>query len=107
MGPTRRDFVKTCGAGAAAWAGLALWPGEILVTRVSAEELPPDRLRELAAFALERARKAGATYADIRINRYRSQMVSLRSQPDFATGKLNHVPTITDTESFGFGIRAL
>jgi TldD protein len=99
--------MKSCGAGAAAWAGLALWPGEILVTRVEADELPPDRLRELAAFALESARKAGATYADIRINRYRSQMVSLRSQADFATGKLNHVPTITDNESFGFGIRAL
>src|SRR6185369_9794425 len=56
---------------------------------------------------LERAKKAGALYADIRINRYRTQAMSLRSQPDFATGKLNHVPAVSDTESFGFGIRVL
>ena len=107
MRPTRREFLRTCGAGAAAWAGVSVLPGEFLVTRATAADLPPDRMRELAAFALERARKAGATYADIRINRYRSQMVSMRSQPDFATGKLNHVPTVTDTETFGFGIRAI
>jgi len=69
--------------------------------------MPPDMLRELAAFALEQAKKAGASYADIRINRYRSQVVSLRSQPDFATGKVNHVPSVSDAETFGFGIRAL
>ncbi|HEY3177139.1 MAG TPA: TldD/PmbA family protein [Candidatus Polarisedimenticolia bacterium] len=107
MSPSRRDFLRTCGAGATAWAAAGLIPGEILVSRLEAAELPPDKLRELAAFALERARKAGAGYADVRINRYRSQVVSLRSQPDFATGKLNHVPAVSDSESFGFGIRVL
>jgi TldD protein len=107
MSPTRREFLRTCGAGAAAWAGIGLLPGEVLVRRAEAGEIPPDRMRDLAAFALERARKAGASYADIRINRYRSQVVAMRSQPDFATGRLNHVPTVSDTETFGFGIRAL
>jgi TldD protein len=72
-----------------------------------AAALPPERLGELAAFALAEARKAGATYADITINRSRSQVASLRSQADFATGKLNHTPTVSDTESFGFGVRVI
>jgi TldD protein len=84
-----------------------LVPGEILVSRVEATELSSDQLRELAAFALERARKAGASYADIRINRYRTQVVALRSQPDFGSSKLNHVPSVSDAETYGFGIRVL
>src|SRR2546423_4663770 len=106
MGTTRRQFSLGCGAGAAAWAGGALVPGAMRVAHAAAE-IPVDRLKELAAFALERARKAGATYADIRINRYRSQSVSLRSQPDFSSGRLNHVPMVSESESFGFGVRAL
>ena len=107
MSPSRREFLHTCGVGATAWAATALLPGEMLISRTEAAVLAPDMLRELAAFALEQAKKAGATYADIRLNRYRSQVVSLRSQPDFATGKLNHVPSVSDTETFGFGVRAL
>jgi TldD protein len=104
---SRRRFLTTCGAGAAAWAAFELLPGRVLISRVEAAMLPRDKLEELAAFALEQARKAGATYADIRINRYRSQTVSMRTQPDFTTGKLNHVPSVSDSESFGFGIRVL
>ena len=107
MSRSRRDFVKTCASGAAAWATLGLVPGEFLVSRLEGAELPPEKLRELAAFALERAKKDGATYADVRINRYRSQVVTLRSQTDPATGKLNHVPAVSDSETFGFGIRVL
>ena len=33
--------------------------------------------------------------------------MTLRSQTDFATGKLNHVPAVSDSETFGFGIRVL
>jgi TldD protein len=104
MGTTRRQFSVGCGVGAAAWA-VGLVPGHRVVQ--AAPELPADKLKQLAAFALERARKAGATYADIRINRYRSQTVALRSQPDFSSGKLNHVPMVSDSESFGFGVRTL
>jgi TldD protein len=107
MGLTRREMSLGCGVGALAWAAGRLVPGEMIVSRAAAAQLPPDQLKELAAFALERARKAGATYADVRINRYQSQTVTLRSQPDFSTGKLNHVPSVSDSESFGFGIRVL
>ena len=107
MTPSRREFLKSCASGAAAWATLGLVPGEFLVSRLEAATLPPEKLRELAAFALERAKKEGATYADVRINRYRSQVVTLRSQTDLATGKLNHVPAVSDSETFGFGIRVL
>src|SRR5205814_5137882 len=105
MATTRRQFSLGCGVGAAAWAA-GLVPGQIRVTRAAAE-IPVDKLKQLAAFALERARKAGASYADIRINRYRSQSVAMRSQPDFSSGKLNHVPMVSDNESFGFGVRVL
>jgi TldD protein len=99
--------LKGCGAGAAAWATTQLLPGEFVISRLEAAEMPADKRAELAAFALERAKKAGATYADIRINRYRTQAVSMRSQADAATGKLHHVPAVADTESFGFGLRVL
>ncbi len=107
MTPSRRDFLKGCGAGAAAWATLGLFPGEFLVSRADAAELSPEKRKELAAFALDVARKAGASYADIRINRYRSQVVSMRSQTDRTTGKLNQVPAVSDGETYGFGIRVL
>src|SRR5262245_47166131 len=109
-GPTsgsRRRFLATCGGGAAAWAATALLPGQSILSLLAAEPLPADRLSELAGFALDRAKKAGAGYADIRLNRYRSQVISMRSQPDMASGTLNHVPSIADTETFGFGVRVL
>ncbi|HEY7863147.1 MAG TPA: twin-arginine translocation signal domain-containing protein, partial [Thermoanaerobaculia bacterium] len=65
MPKSRRDFLKGCGAGAAAWAATQLLPGEFLISRLEAAEVPPDKLAELAAFALERAKTAGASYADI------------------------------------------
>jgi len=33
--------------------------------------------------------------------------VSLRSTPDVATGKLNHVPSVSETQRFGFGVRVI
>jgi TldD protein len=107
MTPSRRDFLIGCGAGAAAWATLELLPGEFLVSRVDAAELSPEKRKELAAIALDTANKLGASYADIRINRYRSQVVTMRSQADRSTGKLNHVPSVSDGETYGFGVRAL
>jgi TldD protein len=56
---------------------------------------------------MERAKAAGASYADIRINRYRSQSVRLRVQDDRSTGKPVEVPTVSDDGSFGFGLRLL
>src|SRR5688572_5317623 len=104
---SRRELSVGCGMGALAWAAGRMVPGATLIGEAHAAPLPLERLKELAAFALQRARKAGATYADIRINRYQSQTVALRSQPDFASGTLNHVPSVSASESFGFGLRVL
>jgi TldD protein len=101
---SRRDFL----AGSAALTGtlatsdvLRLTP-EILAVPFAAN----GELKALAGVALNAARRLGATYADIRINRYRSQNVSLRSSPD-RSGKVNTVPSVSSSESYGFGIRVI
>jgi hypothetical protein len=102
---SRRTFLGRCGAAGAVWTAL----GNEDWSRLSAAgaEFDVGRLGELAAFAIERAKAAGAEYADIRINRYRNQDVSLRLQADRATGKPVEVPSVSDSGSFGFGLRAL
>ncbi len=97
---SRREFLGHCGAGLAA---LGAWRP----TRAEASAPDPAKLAELSAFAMTKATAAGASYADIRINRYRSQAVTFRSQADRATGKNVEVPSVSDTESFGFGLRVL
>ena len=57
-----------------------------------------DDLKSLADAALATARKAGASYADIRINRYRNQFIFTRDR---------RVQNIVDTEDYGFGVRVL
>jgi TldD protein len=52
----------------------------------------------LAGAALDAARAAGASYADVRINRYRSQYIGTRE---------DRVLSIRDDASFGFGVRVL
>ena len=102
---TRRAFLGRCGAGAAVWTALA--GGDWSPFSALAAEFDVGQLGELAAFAIERARAAGATYADIRINRYRSQNVGYRVQADRSTGKPVEVPFVSDSGSFGFGLRVL
>jgi TldD protein len=84
----RREFIASGVAGAAA---LGLSP------RLLAQEADPDP-RALAMRAVEAARAAGASYADVRINRNRSQSVSTREQ---------QITGFDDSETFGFGVRAL
>lgn len=55
-------------------------------------------MKELASVALDTARSGGASYADIRINRYRNQFINTREEK---------VTNVTNTESFGFGVRVL
>ncbi len=101
---SRRAFLGRCGAGAAAWTALSAggW------SKVSAAAtFDAGQLGELGAFAMERAKAAGASYADIRINRYRTQYAMLRVQADRATGKPVEVPMVSDNGSFGFGLRVL
>jgi TldD protein len=54
--------------------------------------------RDLAMLALDAARSAGASYADVRINRNRERMVSTREQ---------RVTSLMDDETMGFGLRVL
>src|SRR3954470_24223042 len=96
----RRHFLKTLGAATVA-AGVAR-PGDAAAQ--IARHLPgqsfnsePD-IAELAAEALQAARDAGASYADVRFGRFRRQQIGTRER---------QVTGVSDTESFGVGIRTL
>jgi TldD protein len=102
---SRRAFLGRCGAAAAAWT--TLHNGDWSCVSAEAADFDVGRLAELGAFAIERAKAAGASYADIRINRYRSQSISFRVQADRTTGKPVEVPSVSDSGSFGFGLRVL
>ncbi|MGQ0650112.1 MAG: TldD/PmbA family protein [Gemmatimonadaceae bacterium] len=55
-------------------------------------------IKELAMRALEAAKSAGASYADVRISRNRTQNVFTRER---------RVQGVVDNETFGFGVRVL
>jgi TldD protein len=94
----RRDFIKTVGsAGAALAIAKPAHAIEQLSSRFALPSSEPD-LQALAAAALEAARSAGASYADVRFGRYRRQQVGTRER---------QVQGVSDSESFGVGIRAL
>jgi TldD protein len=59
---------------------------------------PADELRDLADAALAAAKKAGASYADVRINRYRNQFIFTRDR---------RIQNIVNTEDYGFGVRVI
>lgn len=94
---TRRSFLE---AGAAA-----------LATRLFAADAgsskPNAGLERLGAVALNEAKKQKATYADIRIIRYRRQTLLVRLNPERGTGKTLEVPSVNDGGSFGFGVRVI
>jgi TldD protein len=90
----RRYFLKAAAAVTAA-AGLG--------TRAQAGTLrpPPSSdtfIDDLALEGLNAAKAAGASYADTRIGRYRSQFVRTRER---------QVTGVSDSESYGVGVRAL
>lgn len=95
----RRDFVQLAGLGL---GGLML-PTGLFGTAIPVEELLSVRLstaekKQLADAALSVARSSGATYTDVRIGRYLNQFITTRE---------NKVQNITNTESFGVGIRVI
>lgn len=89
---SRRVFLKTTGLAVGA-AALPAWAFE----REAAAAAAVDR-HGLADAAIESARKAGASFADIRINRYRFESVNTREK---------QVQQVLRSQSFGFGVRAL
>jgi TldD protein len=93
----RRKFIKLTGAGL---GGMML---PLTGNMVSAAELldkPMDVAfkKKLSNIALNAARGAGASYADVRIGRYLKQFVTTREK---------RVSNLTNTESAGIGIRVI
>ena len=94
--PNRRDFIKTTAATAAALASgqLEIHPA----AQTPAAQAADPFVIELANAALNVARSSGASYADVRIGRYRRQVIQTRER---------QVAGVTDDESYGLGIRTL
>ena len=105
MAQTRRDFLRTTSTAAAA-IGLAACgaspqrpasPPAPTPTPAPASSGDPS-FTELAHLALDAAKSAGAEYADVRISRNRNQSIFTRER---------RVQSLSDTETFGFGVRVL
>jgi len=97
MSTTRRDFVKSSAAAAAILGSRAALGQPLLASSIA----PPGTdayVEDLAMEALNAAKAAGATYADVRIGRYRRQSVNTREQ---------QITGVSDTESYGIGVRTL
>src|SRR6184192_3374575 len=92
MNFSRRDFLKTTGMACSAVA----MPAWVLETE-AAEAAAVDK-NQLADLAISRAKKLGATYADIRINRYRNESIFTREQ---------QVQNVSRSQDFGCGVRVL
>ena len=100
---SRRSFL------AAAVSGPSLLAANKLFGDPASASVKPDpALEKLGAVALAEARKQGASYADIRIARFRQQFSGYRLSPERnAAAKTDEVPFITDQNSFGFGVRVI
>src|SRR6185503_19172798 len=95
---SRRDFLKVAGLATGALS-LPSLPGWILNV-TAAEEAAAAAIDKnaLADIAIGTARSLGATYADIRINRYRNESISTRER---------QVQNVSRGQNFGFGVRVL
>ena len=94
MNVTRRGFLKTAGVTA---AGLVAIPWDIDAA-VREPWLDSTTKNELADIAIDLAKKLGASYGDIRINRYRTERISTRER---------QVQGVALNQTFGFGVRVL
>ncbi len=92
MNSSRREFLRTT----ALVCSAASLPGWVFEAEAAAAA-GIDK-NKLADIAIARAKKLGATYADIRINRYRNESVFTREE---------RVQNVSRTRSFGFGVRVL
>jgi TldD protein len=100
---SRREFLKTSSAAAAALGLAACGAASHPVTSAPAPAAPPPSsgdasFKELAMRALDAAKSAGADYADVRISRNRRQTIFTRER---------RVQFLADDETFGFGVRVL
>src|SRR4051812_13374821 len=95
---TRRTFLQSSTATALATR---------LFAAPAASTKPNPELETLGDVAIREAKKLKATYADIRIIRYRTQMINVRLNPERGTGKTLEVPSVVDGGTFGFGVRVI
>ncbi|MGA2588712.1 MAG: DNA gyrase modulator, partial [Bryobacteraceae bacterium] len=98
---TRRAFLAT------ATGSSVLLANRLFGAPSDTDTKPSPALEKLAAVALAEARKQGATYCDIRINRYRQQFSGYRLSPQRGSNQTDEVPFVTDQQSFGFGVRVI
>ncbi len=89
----RREFLKTTAA-----TGTLLFIPSLPLGRSNTVQFSNPDFEKLAEAALTAARTLGATYADIRIARYRTQSINTREK---------RVLNVSDSESYGFGIRVI
>src|SRR5688572_17744888 len=94
MSPTRRDFIRT----AAAAATLAAAPRLLLEPVAQTLPAPDAATLDIARIALDAAQSSGASYADVRVGRYRRQAVAVRER---------QISGVSDNESYGLGVRVL
>ena len=99
---TRRSFLVSTATGAS-----ALLANRLFGAPADAAAKPSPELEKLGAVALAEAKKLRASYADIRINRYRQQFSGYRLSPQRGSNKTDEVPFVTDQQSFGFGVRVI
>ena len=95
MSFSRREFVKTS---AIAFGAAAVLPSWVYEAQAAGEALFDVNKDALAGAALATAKKLGASYADIRINRYRLEAVNTRER---------QVLNVSSGQNFGFGVRVL
>ncbi|MBC8044380.1 MAG: TldD/PmbA family protein, partial [Rhizobacter sp.] len=95
----RRDFLRLTGLAAGAFVlPLPAFSREVDAAEFSGSPLTASDKKKLADVALNTARSKGATYADVRIGRYLNQFINTRE---------DKVQGITNTESFGVGVRVI
>jgi TldD protein len=91
---SRREFIKTA---ALVLGGVTLPSWVYDAYAASAEAFEVDK-NALADVALDTAKRLGASYADIRINRYRLEVISTRER---------QILNLSSGQNFGFGVRVL
>src|SRR5438132_8539377 len=99
---TRRAFLAATATSASVLVATDLF-GEPIDTATK----PNPSLERLGAVAMAEAKKQGASYADIRIGRFRNQFSGYRLSPQRGSNITDEVPFVTDQNSFGFGVRVI
>lgn len=94
MNISRRDFLKATGLA----LGAAALPNWVYSADLTGTPFPVIDNDNLADAALTIAKRYGAEYADIRINKYRIESLSTRER---------QVQTVAKGQNYGFGVRVL